>query len=237
MNSATILEELKSLGSEQTKKIWVKHGAKEPFFGVKVGDLKPIQKRIKKDYQLSMDLYATGNSDAMYLAGLIADDAKMSKEDIDKWAFGASWYMISEYTVAWVATESNYGWELANEWIKSDVEHIAASGWATFSDLISMKPDEEIDKKLIASLLEKVSKEIHFSKNRVRLKMNGFVISVATYIGDLRQKAIQIAQNMGDVSVFMGETACKVPFAPDYIKKAIDANNGGVAKKKKTVKC
>jgi hypothetical protein len=27
--------------------------------------------------------------------------------------------MISEYTVAWVAAESRYGWELALEWIES----------------------------------------------------------------------------------------------------------------------
>ena len=58
----------------------LKHGAREPFFGVKVEHLKKIQKRIKKDYQLALDLYDTGISDAMYLAGLIADDEKMTKE-------------------------------------------------------------------------------------------------------------------------------------------------------------
>ena len=35
-----------------------------------------FQKRIKMDYQLALDLYETGNYDAMYLAGLIADDAR-----------------------------------------------------------------------------------------------------------------------------------------------------------------
>jgi hypothetical protein len=48
---------------------------------VKVEELKKIQKQIKKDYQLALDLYDTGVYDAMYLAGLIADDLKMSKKD------------------------------------------------------------------------------------------------------------------------------------------------------------
>ena len=43
-----------------------------------------IQKKVKKDYQLAKDLYATGNADAMYLAGLIADEDKMTKKDLKK---------------------------------------------------------------------------------------------------------------------------------------------------------
>lgn len=104
-----IMKYLADHGSEQTKKIFLRHGAKEPFFGVKVGDLKPIQKKIKKDYELSKKLFDTGNSDAMYLAGLIADETQMTKVDLEHWANNAYWYMISEYTVAWIAAESGHG--------------------------------------------------------------------------------------------------------------------------------
>src|SRR3569832_1799209 len=76
MTVPEIMSYLEAKGSESIKKILVKHGVKEPFFGVKVGDLKPIQKKIKKDYQLAKNLYTTGNADAMYLAGLIADDGE-----------------------------------------------------------------------------------------------------------------------------------------------------------------
>ena len=68
-----VVAELKTLGSESNKKVLVRHGAREPFYGVKIEDLKKIQKRIKKDHDLALALYDTGISDAMYLAGLIAD--------------------------------------------------------------------------------------------------------------------------------------------------------------------
>ncbi len=80
MNAAEIVQELKSLGSESIKKVLLKHGIAEPLFGVKVEELKKIQKRIKKDYQLALDLYDTGIYDAMYLAGLIADDRQDDQE-------------------------------------------------------------------------------------------------------------------------------------------------------------
>src|SRR5438445_6227418 len=101
MTAKEVVEELKSLGNDATKKVLLKHGAKEPFFGVKVEDLKKIQKKVKVNHQLALALYETGISDAMYLAGLIADDALMTKKDLQRWADRASWHMISEYTVPW----------------------------------------------------------------------------------------------------------------------------------------
>src|SRR5471030_3197011 len=103
MTVPEIMAYLEANGSESIKKILVKHGIKEPFFGVKIEHLKVIQKQVKTDYQLAKDLYATGNSDAMYLAGLIADDAKMTKAELQTWVKQAVSNNISGYTVPWVA--------------------------------------------------------------------------------------------------------------------------------------
>ena len=235
MTKEDVLKELESMGNESTKKTFMKHGAVEPFFGVKVGDMKKIVKKVKKNHVLSLELYDSGNGDAMYLAGLIADENLISKKDLEIWVKKANWYMLSEYTVAWIASESKYGWELGQKWIKSKDEHIASSGWATLANLASLKPDEELDIEAFSQLLDHVGDNIHEAQNRVRYTMNGFVISVAAYIPALMKKAIKIAKKIGKVHVEMGGTACKVPFAPDYIQNMID--KGRVGKKKKMARC
>lgn len=235
MTIKEILDELKSYSTESIKKIHLNHGAKEPFYGVKVSDLKTIQKKIKKDHALALELYDTGISDAMYLAGLIADDNKMTKENLNHWVKNAYWYMISEYTVPWVASESNYGHELALEWINSEKENIAAAGWSTYSNLLALTSDSELDKKEIQSLLERIENEIHTAPNRVKQTMNGFVISVGGYVPELSTLAIETGKKNGTIYVDMAGTACKTPFAPDYIEKMIQ--RGTLGKKKKTVKC
>ena len=235
MTTEQIMKELEKKGSESIRKIFLNHGAKGPMFGVKVGDLKVIQKKVKKDHQLAMELFGTGIYDAMYLAGLIADESKMSKKDIQQWAERSPSHGISEYTVAWVAAESDYGWELGMKWIDSPKETIASSGWNTLSGVIAMKPDNELDIALIKKLLQRIVKEIHSAPNRVRYTMNGFVIGVAGFIKELTKVAIEVSKKIGDVYVDMGGTACKVPSAPDYIKK-MEAR-GSIGKKKKTVKC
>jgi 3-methyladenine DNA glycosylase AlkD len=235
MTAQEIVKELKSLGSEPIKKVFLKHGAREPFFGVKIEDLKKIQKRIKMDYQLALDLYDTGISDAMYLAGLIADDARMTKKDLERWAEGAYWPMISEYTVPWVAAGSKHGRELALKWIESKKENVAAAGWATLGSLVATKDDEDVDIPELKKLLDRVGKTIHQQPNRVRYVMNGFVIAVGGYVKALTDDALKTAQKIGNVSVDMGGSACKVPFAPEYIKKMKD--RGAIGKKRKTAKC
>lgn len=235
MTTEQVMKELEKKGSESIKKIFLNHGAKEPLYGVKIGDLKVIQKKVKKDHELAMSLYNTGNSDAMYLAGLIADESKMSRKDIEQWAEKATGPGISEYTVAWVAAESNYGWELGMKWIDSSKEKIASAGWNTLAGVIAMKPDNELDIAAIKKLLQRTIKEIHSAPNRVRYTMNGFVIGVGSYIKELTKEAIETAKKIGDVYVDMGGTACKVPPAADYIRKM--ETKGYVGKKKKTVKC
>ena len=52
--AAEIVAELKALGNESAKKMYMKHGAKEPFYAVKIEDLKKIQKRVKRDHALAL---------------------------------------------------------------------------------------------------------------------------------------------------------------------------------------
>ena len=235
MTAKEIVQELKPLGKDTYKKVLLNHGVKEPFFGVKIEDLKKILKRVKEDYQLAIDLYDTGIYDAMYLAGLIADDPKMTKADLQRWAEQANCAMLSEYTVPWVAAESEHGRELALAWIESKKEGLAVAGWATLSGLVAIKDDAELDVAELKQLLARVQRTIHQQPNRVRHVMNGFVIAVGSYVKALTAFSLQTAAKIGPVSVDMGGTACKVPLATEYIKKV--QQRGAIGKKRKTVKC
>lgn len=231
MTAQQIMTELQSQGQESIRNILLKHGVRAPLFGVKVEYLKTIQKKVKMDYQLAKDLYATGNADAMYLAGLIADDEKMTKADLETWVKQAQSHNISEHTVPWVAVGSKHGFELALKWIDSPQEHIAAAGWATLAGLVSLKPDSELDLPALKTLLDRVIQTIHTAGNRVRYTMNTFVISAGSYVAALTADALAAASKIGIVTVDMNGTACKVPAAQECIEKGKDR------KKKKTVKC
>jgi 3-methyladenine DNA glycosylase AlkD len=236
-----IMAELRTKGSEKTRTIYARHGMDvERVLGVSVADLKSIAKTIRGQQGgqqgLAMELYATRIMEAMYLAGMVAHGAKMTRGEIESWAEGAAgMQMISEYTVPWVAVEHAEGRGLALEWMKSKKEHVAAAGWCTYSGLVATVPDERLDLAEIEALMGKVVKEIDGAANRVRYTMNNFVIAVGTYVRPLLKQAKAAAKKLGDVSVDVGETACKVPVAAGYIEKVEGMGRVGV--KKKTIRC
>lgn len=233
----SIMSDLKAKGSEKTRKIYANHGMPaERTFGVSIADLKKIAKTIKGQQALAHELYETGNVDAMYLAGIVADGSEMTRKQLGGWADGAAGLqMISEYTVPWMTVENPLARELALEWIKSKKEHVASSGWCTYAGLIATQDDKELDLAEVEELLRRVVKEIHGAQNRVRYAMNLFVISVGCYVKPLLKQAKAAAEQLGAVSVDMNGTACKVPLASAYIAK-VEAT-GRVGKKRKTMRC
>ena len=233
MNAEAVLKELESYGDPRTKNTLMNHGAKEPLFGVKVADLKKILKKTKKNHELSLELFATGNSDAMYLAGLMADEKQITKKQLQTWVEQAYWYYLSEYAVPWVAAETPFGFELGLEWIKSEKEQIASAGWSTLSNYASI--NDTLDIEVYSSLLDEVEEKIPDAQNRVKYTMNGFVIAVGCFVPELTEKSKEIAKKIGKVEVFMGGTSCKVPLATDYIKKV--EIRGSIGKKRKMARC
>lgn len=235
MTANEVMQQLEKLGDAQTKKTLMRHGAKEPFFGVKVADLKTILKKTKKNHELSLELYKTGNSDAMYLAGLMADETKITAEELEEWVKQAYWSYLNEFAVPWVAAETKHGFDLGLKWIKSDKEKIASAGWATLSNVAAVKQDSDLDIKKYSELLEHIVKNIHTSPNRVRHTMNAFIIATGVYIKELTGKSTAAATKIGTVMVDMNGTACKVPSAAVYIEKSIE--KGQLGKKKKMARC
>lgn len=235
MDSHDIMNELENMCTEQTKRTFMRHGAVEPILGVKIGDLKKLTKYVKKDHQLALDLYATGVSDAMYLAGMAIDPKKMSKEDIQEWVHKAPWGMISECTVGSVAAMSEYAMELANDWIQSENELVCCAGWSTYIHFLSITPDEDINRKEVLHHLDFIVKNIHKVSHRVRYNMNNFVIASGTFVAPLYNDALFAAEKIGKLDIDMRDTSCKVPYAPDYLEKV--ALMERVGKKKKSCRC
>jgi len=233
MTSIEILAELKTMGTDSIRRVLSNHGAPSNQYGVKIEDLKKIQKKVKKEYKLSLELFDTGIPDAQYLAGLIADETKMTRKDLHHWVENASWHMISEYTVPWIAAESNFGWELAVKWIDSKSPMIGSSGWCTLASIVGITDDSKLDMEALKDLLKRVEKEVPSATNRLRYAMNTFLIAAGGYVKQLTPDALKIGKALGKLTFETEGTNCKVAYAPDYIQKMLDRG----VKKKKMARC
>jgi hypothetical protein len=124
---------------------------------------------------------------------------------------------------------------MALAWIDSEKPLTAVAGWATLGSLMSIKPDSQLDLAALTGLLQRVAQTIHQEPDLVRYQMNSFVIALGSYVQPLTATAIQTAEQIGPVMADLGNNACQVPFAPDYIRKV--ESRGSIGKKRKTAKC
>ena len=155
-------------GSRQgtNEKIYISNGAQEPVFGVATGAMKPIAK-IKINQKLAEELYATGNYDAMYFAGIIADPKAMRESDFDRWIDGAYFYMLSDYVVAVTLSESNIAQEVADKWIASGEELKMSAGWSCYCWLLGNRKDDEFSESKLSDMLEMVKRQSMIRQNEL----------------------------------------------------------------------
>ncbi|MBD8500435.1 DNA alkylation repair protein [Paenibacillus arenosi] len=235
MNFETVMQELEALGKERTKKIYMSSGAHEPLFGVATGHMKPIAKKIKINQELAEQLYVTGNYDAMYFAGVIADPKAMMKADFDRWMDTAYFYMLSDYVVAVTLAEADIAQEVADDWITSDEELKMSAGWSCYCWLLGNRKDHEFSESKIANMLETVKNTIHDAPDRTKYSMNNFLFTVATSYTPLHDLAVETGKAVGPVEVQTDKAKSKFINASDNIQKAVD--KGQVGFKRKHVRC
>lgn len=235
MELKEIMDELKSLGKERTKKIYMSNGAKEPVFGVPISAMKPISKKIKYNQPLAEQLYATGNYDAMYLAGMIAEPKKMVEEDFNRWIEGAYFYMISDFIVAVTLAETDIAFSVADGWIDSGKELTMSAGWSCYEWLLGTRKDSEFDKDKLLAMLYRVRDTIHNQPSHTIYAMNNFIMAVGISYLPLHEEAKKIAQEVGKVEVFMGKKLYQTNVAIEYIENEVD--KGRLGFKRKHVRC
>lgn len=230
-----VMQELDALGKERTKKIYISNGAHEPLYGVATGAMKPLAKKIKKNQPLADQLYATGNYDAMYFAGIIADPMIMTEADFERWIDGAYFYMISDYVVAVTLAETDIAQDVADKWIASGEELKMSAGWSCYCWLLGNRPDSEFSESKMSSMLDQVKNTIHDSPDRTKSAMNNFIYTVGISYLPLHEKAVETAKAVGPVEIKRDKKKSSILLASENIQKEID--RGKLGFKRKYVRC
>jgi 3-methyladenine DNA glycosylase AlkD len=139
-----ILARLEAVGTAQNRKIYARHGVKEPFYGVSFANLDKIAKEIRKDKTidrnaLAQELWASGVHDARLLATKIAEPRTMEPSIYDAWVQNLDNYVITDGFSNLVGS-SPYALEKMQAWIQDPGEWISTAGWNLLGQLAMNDP-------------------------------------------------------------------------------------------------
>lgn len=218
MDLAEIMARLEALGTEQNRKVYRKHGAKEPLFGVSFGNLDKLKKEMKTNDALAEQLWSTGNTDARTLAAMIADPKTRTLEQLERWLSDIDYYCLTDVLVTHLASKSPLLPELLDRWTASDREWVGRAGWQLMAHAAMKR--KTLDEDYFLRQLERIEVRIHSSPNRTRDAMNAALIAIGMRSEALEAAALAAAARIGKVEVDHGDTDCKTPDAAAYIAKA-----------------
>jgi 3-methyladenine DNA glycosylase AlkD len=218
MTDTDLLRELETLGSEQTRRTYKRHGVGDNQYGVSYANLSKFQKKIRTDHNLARKLWASGVHDAQILATMIADPSKMTSKEIDKWSKDLSNYVLTD-ALAGLVSKTSLAREKAEEWTKSKDEWVGSAGWQILSALAQRDP--ALPESFFVPYLRTIQSDIHTRKNRVRYAMNGALIGIGARNSNLEKKSLTVAGKIGKVEVDHGNTGCKTPDAAEYIANMV----------------
>lgn len=218
-----VMKELERCGTAQARKIYARHGAREPMFGVSYADFGKLVKRIGQDHELALALFDTGNHDARILATMIVDPDALRSRDIDRWMRACDSYPITD-AVSGVVARTKHARKKADAWRKAKDEWKSAAGWNLVSFMAA--PGGETEDGWLAGRLDEIEQGIGGAPNRTRHSMNQALIAIGGYRPGLRKLAVATAKRVGRVEVDHGQTSCKTPEAIPYIHKMAKRYDG-----------
>lgn len=224
------MDTLEEMGTEQNVKVYRRHGARDPLFGVSFANLKKLKKTIKVDHALAVELWQTGNTDARTLALMIADPQQLSASAADAWLKDISYSLLADM-LAGLVVHAPFAAAKLKKWTKSRKEYVRQCGYCLLGTMLKADPDQLSD-ELCQDYLDTIEAQIHDSPNRARHTMNMAITAIGIYRPLLRDSAIAAARRIGKVHVDHGETSCKTPDAEGYIRKAAARTPGKRSKRK-----
>jgi 3-methyladenine DNA glycosylase AlkD len=212
-----VMAALEAKGSEQTRKTYRRHGASEPLFGVKFGDLRPMGKMIGTDHALAERLWASGNADARLLACMVADSAAVTEDELDAWLEDIDTYFLVDVFVAEIASKAPGCLERAERWIASDRDRTAQAGW-DLMNYVALS-DEGVADDYFETQLAMIAERIEGYGNWTRRSASNTITGIGLRNDDLEAAARRTAAEMGPIEFDPGQTSCVMPDPIEYLEK------------------
>lgn len=187
----------------------------------KLGDLKKIAKDIKKDHDLAIELWETGEYHPQLLSVLIMDKNLLTQEFIDTLACGISNHdydkqnLLTDWLLANQLTKSKKTIELLESWENHESAILRRLFWYYQGRLRWMgKIPHDNANELIASLKKNMATE----EPNVQWAMNFTAGWIGVHDTKYRKQCIELGETLG---LYKGDPVargCTPNYLPEFIK-------------------
>jgi len=133
---AAALAWLKKRGSKATREGMARYAIVAPqVFGVSVNEIRRLGKTIGTRQDLAEPLWASGWYEARMLVGFVADPARVTPAQMDRWARDFDNWAICDALTFHLFDRSPHAWKKVDAWAVKDAEFVKRAAFALLAAL------------------------------------------------------------------------------------------------------
>ena len=206
--------QLEAWGSDSVRAIYARQGAGANQFGVKMGDLRGLAKKLKTDHPLALQLWATGNLDAMVLASMLMDSRQLSEPQVEGMLHPLTYYRLVDEFVYNAVAKAAFAESLRLRWMDSAEEMIGRAGWNLLVARLTSGDHSGLDYE---ALLAQIEAEMKAAPRYKQESMNRCLVEIGARVPALRERCIAIGERLGRLDDRPIPKGCTSSYAPEWI--------------------
>ena len=211
------LTQLKVLGTAKVRAQNAKSGAGDNQFGVSLGEIRVLAKKIRTNHELALSLWETGNADAQFLAALLIQPRKLSADEMNRMVRSVAFVRVADWLNAYVVRQHPAKETLRQEWMATDDRWAARAGWDLTAERVGKNPDG-LD---LPALLDRIESEMAGAEPEVQWTMNNTLAGIGIHFPEHRKRALAIGEKLGIYRDYPVSKGCTSPFAPIWINEMV----------------
>jgi len=217
MTPEETLTQLEALGNEKMRTQNTRNGAGDNQFGVRLGEIRKLAKKIKTNHELALALWETGNIDARLLATLLVTPKALSSSELDRMVRSVTFVQVADWLNTYVVKKHPDKETLRQEWMSAEDSMAARAGWNLTSER-AVKSPEGLD---LAALLDRIESEMGPADPTAQWTMNACLAEIGIHFPDHRKRALDLGERLGVYRDYPTSKGCTSPFAPIWINEMV----------------
>jgi 3-methyladenine DNA glycosylase AlkD len=186
---------LQRRGSRKNREGMARYGiVAKKVFGVSMGTMQSLAKRLGKSHELAAALWRTGWYEARMLACMVDEPARVSAAQMDRWAKAFDNWAVCDTATFVLFDRTPHAWPKVREWSRRDEEFVKRAAFALLASLTvhdKQAPDERYLEGL--ALIER---EAGDNRNFVKKAVNWALRSIGKRSTMLNRRAVTLARRL-----------------------------------------
>jgi 3-methyladenine DNA glycosylase AlkD len=197
MDKDAVLAWLEKRGTRRAVEGMARYGIpSDGAFGVPIGTLLALAKKLGKDHDLAMALWNTGRYEARLLAALVDEPSRVTRRQMNEWAAAFDSWAVTDSVCFHLFSRVPTAWEKARQWALSPREFVKRGGFALMASLV-LRDKAAPDARFVA-LLPLMERGARDERNFVKKGVNWALRTVGKRSKKVHTAALATATRLAE---------------------------------------